>query len=90
MKTPAYPYHLSDDERKAVMNHAAHMFADEAVTAAAAASGKSIADMRTQMADEAFMRGLTLVAMNWSNERLKKLEAEVRAGHERIAQLEAR
>ncbi|MBM3604368.1 MAG: hypothetical protein FJX25_06315 [Alphaproteobacteria bacterium] len=90
MKTPAYPYHLSDDERKAVMNHAAHMFADEAIASAAAASGKGVADLRPQMADEAFMRGLTLVAMNWSNERLKKLEDEVRAGRARIAELEAR
>lgn len=90
MKTPAFPYHLTDDERKAVMNHAAHMFADEAIASAAASSGKSMADMRAQMADEAFMRGMTLVSLNWASERLKKLEDEVRAGRDRIAQLEAR
>ncbi|TJZ91608.1 hypothetical protein FA743_10960 [Paracoccus gahaiensis] len=90
MKTPAFPYHLTDDERKAVMNHAAHMFADEAMAATAASTGKSITEVRPQMADEAFMRGMTLVSLNWANERLKKLEDEVRAGRDRIAQLEAR
>lgn len=90
MKTPAFPYHLGDDERKAVMSHAAHMWADETIAAAAVASGKTIPDMRAKMGDEAFVQGMTLVALNWANERLTKLEAEVRAGHERIAQLEGR
>jgi hypothetical protein len=90
MKTPAYPYHLTAEERQAVMNHAAHMFADEAMASAAAATGKSVADMRPKMAEQSFTHGLMLVAMNWSNERLSKLEAEVRAGRDRIAQLEAR
>lgn len=90
MKTPAFPYHLSAEERKAVMNHAAHMFADEAVTEAAVATGKSIPETRAKVADQAFAQGLTLVALNWANERLTKLEAEVRAGRERIAQLEGR
>lgn len=76
MQFPAFPRHLTPEERSAVREVAARKFADEMLNDAVSKFGP-IADAHRREAahSDAVIKGLTLVSLNWLSERMDAVEA---------------
>lgn len=76
MQIPAFPRHLTSEERNAMREVAARRFADEILEDMARELGPiKSAPSREALHAEAFRTGLTLVALNWLSERMDAVEA---------------
>lgn len=78
MDIPAYPRHLSSDERQAVFEKASRDFVEQCMNQGAKAAGVSVERFRKSVGSEATAQGetnaQTLIALRWLQERVKALE----------------
>lgn len=75
MELPKFPRHLTEAERRAVRNDAARNFADETMQEMERASGPMRPLERAAALSDAARAGLTLITLNWHEERLAAIEA---------------
>lgn len=76
MTFPAFPRHLTPEERSAVREVAARRFADEILEDMVSDLGPiKSTQSREALHGEAVRTGLTLVALNWLSERMDAVEA---------------
>ena len=76
MTFPAFPRHMTPEERNAMREVAARRFADEMLEDVASEFGQiKDAQRREALHSEAVRTGLTLVALNWLSERMDAVEA---------------
>lgn len=78
MDIPAYPRHLSSDERQAVFEKAARDFVAQVMTEGAQVAGVSVEQFRKSVGPEMAAQGeanaQTMIALRWLQERVKALE----------------
>ncbi|KJZ32747.1 hypothetical protein TW83_01690 [Paracoccus sp. S4493] len=76
MTFPAFPRHLTPEERSAVREVAARKFADELLSDTENKTGPiTDARWRTEAHSDALIKGLTLISLNWLSERMDAVEA---------------
>lgn len=92
-RIPPFPRHLSEEGQEVFMKQAADAIVERALAFSAKELGVSVEQVRKNVGNIGVFTvekdAQTQVLMQWAFERIAALEAEVKAGHDRLKRLEA-